>query len=39
MIEWLDWVIKGAAVAGIIFGMVRGFDSIKRMLKKQRNML
>lgn len=32
--EWLDLVIKGATVAGIIFGMVRGFDSIKKDVKE-----
>lgn len=32
--EWLDWIIKVAAVAGIIFGVVRTLDGIKKDVKE-----
>lgn len=32
--EWLDWIIKIAAVASIIFGVVRTLDGIKKDVKE-----
>lgn len=35
--EWLDWIIKIAAVAGIIFGVVRTLDGIKKDVKETKD--
>ena len=32
--EWLEWIIKVSAVVGIIFGVVRSLDGIKKDVKE-----
>ena len=32
--EWLEWIIKISAVVGIIFGVVRTLDGIKKDVKE-----
>ena len=32
--EWLEWIIKVSAVVGIIFGVVRALDGIKKDVKE-----
>lgn len=35
--EWLDWIIKIAAVAGILFGAVRYLESVKKDVKETKD--